>query len=269
MDNAMLIKWTPAALALEEPMERLTLPLHVLTGEAVDVARFVEAYGTTKRDERGNIVQPGLDLVAREGGFSLGLGQEILEIQEATQAAQTQVSLSVAAPSEPPMARAEFILREIVTTAEFAFDDGVLDVEDARLDALATRHESPTSQDALAAALDDYAGFAAMHRGKLDGLGGFDVALIDEASVRARELRERSAQRLVGEPSAQREAIDLRNRLATLLYERMQTVRSAARFVFRNEPDVVRRVTSAYQRRRVALRRQRGEAEATAPVEGA
>ena len=126
------------------------------------------------------------------------------------------------------MAPAEFVLREIVTTAEFAFDDGVLDVEDARLDALAAQHDSPTSQDAQAAALDDYAAFAAQHRERLDGLGGFDAALIDEASVRARELRVRSVQRLVGEPSAQREAIDLRNRLATLLYERMRRPREIA-----------------------------------------
>jgi hypothetical protein len=50
----------------------------------------------------------------------------------------------------------------------------------------------------------------------------------------------------------QRAALDTRNRLATLLYERIQLVRTAARFVYRKQPDVVRTVTSAYRRKRVA-----------------
>lgn len=127
----------------------------------------------------------------------------------------------------------------------------------------AGRRDQLLTLDTLAAALDDYAGFAELHRSRMDGLGGFDVALIDEARERARELRERSAQRIVGEPSAQREALDLRNRMATLLYERMQTVRAAARFVFRHNPETVRRVTSAYQRQRVARHRRRQEQFAT------
>jgi len=66
------------------------------------------------------------------------------------------------------------------------------------------------------------------------GLGGFDNALIDEASALAKRLREQSAGKLVGEPaSAQKAALELRNRIATLLCARMTQVRSAARFVFR------------------------------------
>ena len=82
-------------------------------------------------------------------------------------------------------------------------------------------------------------------------LGGFDAALIEEARALAKKLRERSAQKLVGvPPGEQRAALELRNRVATLLHDRMNRVRAAARFVFRHDPDLVRRVTSAYQRQR-------------------
>ena len=47
----------------------------------------------------------------------------------------------------------------------------------------------------------------------------------------------------------------LRNRLATVLSNRMGVVRSAARFVFRNRPEIIREVTSAYERRRRAASR--------------
>ncbi|WP_437939441.1 hypothetical protein [Sorangium sp. So ce341] len=56
------------------------------------------------------------------------------------------------------------------------------------------------------------------------------------------------------------EALLLRNKLAALLVERMGLVRSAARFVFRSQPEIVREVTSAYERRkRAAARRSKAQ----------
>jgi hypothetical protein len=45
-----------------------------------------------------------------------------------------------------------------------------------------------------------------------------------------------------------------------MLMERMNTVRSAAQFVFRNHPSIVREVTSAYERRRRAAQRRKDAA---------
>ena len=56
-------------------------------------------------------------------------------------------------------------------------------------------------------------------------------------------------------PSAEQRAQEHRNRLAALLVRRMNRVRAAARFVFRNHSDIVREVTSTYERRRRAARR--------------
>jgi hypothetical protein len=50
--------------------------------------------------------------------------------------------------------------------------------------------------------------------------------------------------------------------LATLFCERMNLARSAARFVFRNDPELIRKVTSNYERqRRAKARRARQEGD--------
>jgi len=135
----------------------------------------------------------------------------------------------------------------------FLFDDGKEDENDARLAVIQEAHRDSLSQDAVALALEAFAALAEQHRDRMSGLGGFDVALIDEAGTLAKRLREHSAGKLVGEPTnAQRAALDLRNRIATLLVGRMAQMRTAARFVFRGHPEVVRKMTSAWQRKKRA-----------------
>lgn len=81
----------------------------------------------------------------------------------------------------------------------------------------------------------------------------------------AAELRDRSAQKVAGAPlDEQQRALELRNRLAAMLYERMQRVRAAARYVFRHDPATVRRATSAYSRQRIARYRKSRQAQADA-----
>jgi hypothetical protein len=168
--------------------------------------------------------------------------------------------------SQSPTERAAFVLSEIAAGLEFLLDDGVEDAEDVRIERLRAVHDNPVSQDAVAAALSDFAGLAEMHRARLDRLGAFDVALIDEAGVLAAQLRDQSAKRVAESPDEQQQALELRNRLAAMLYERMQLVRSAARYVYRHDPSRIRRVTSAYQRQRIARYRKQRQQEIEAPV---
>lgn len=256
--NANLKKWTGPALALESAPPRVEIPHHVLLGEAVDVARFCQNYWQPVRDETGKLIRPGLESAVNGGRLSATTASELLELQDATQAAQASYRMTVDEPTEIGMRRAENMLGELVAVIDFLCDDGVNDADDVRLERLRGAHRSPTSHDAMAVALDEYAAFADLLRPRLEGLGGFDLSSIEQARALAKELRERSARKIASEQlEAQRAALDLRSRLAALLYERMQLVRSAARFVFRNDPDVVRRVTSAYQRQRRAQYRSR------------
>ncbi|WP_437984739.1 hypothetical protein [Sorangium sp. So ce117] len=92
-----------------------------------------------------------------------------------------------------------------------------------------------------------------------------DAAHLDEARAVAAELRSRPAQAEAISGQAQ-DALLLRNKLATLLVERMGLVRNAARFVFRGQPEIVHEVTSAYERRKRAAARRAKATAASSPA---
>jgi hypothetical protein len=259
--------WTERAWQLDaDDVVPLRVPLHVLTGEAVDVARFFQRRWSAERDSSGKVVLPGLELCKGRGGITPDLGQEILELQQQVQTAQAAYLLTISPrPEAAPTERAQFVLGEISAALEWLMDDGVGDKKDAQLDRLSETYRNAASQDALASALDDYVALASRYRDDLDGLGDFDVAWLDEAKTLAVRLRERSAERVAPQsPTGEERAQELRARLASMLMQRMNAVRSAAQFVFRHHPTIVREVTSAYERRRrAAWRRKRTAAPNT------
>lgn len=251
------MRWSEIARALPaEGIPPPRMPLHVLFGEAVEVACFFEKHYRALRDEGGQVVHAGLESVADPPGaprhpkaITSRTGMEILSLQRVAQEAQTRYLLMVEQRSDV-VSRGRFLHGELIATLTYYFDDGVEDEKDAQLARVEAAHaREPETALALACALDDYAALAAPHRKEIEGLGGFRAAYVDEARAVARALREGPAQ-LSMLKNASREALILRNRIVALLAERMNAVRSAARFVFRDRPDIVREATSSYQRRR-------------------
>lgn len=121
------------------------------------------------------------------------------------------------------------------------------------------------SQDALAPGLDSFAGIADRYRKELGQVAGFEVDLIAEARSLADALRQRSAHQLTqGNVNEQRATLALRNRLLSLLFERVANVRRAAQYLFRNQTDIARRFTSSHERKQRSARRKAEKAEATA-----
>jgi hypothetical protein len=245
--------WFEVARALPGAEFRLPLPLHALLAEAVDTARFVDRYYANVVDaETGELVRYGL-VSANKAGLTPQLGADILALQEAAQRAHTAYLMVVQPRSEgrAKIGRARFVLGEIAATVRWFLDDGVRDDWDTRLEKLDAEHrDEPESADALAGALFNYATLAEAHRASLAGLGGFEAALIDEAFLLVGELRALPSGTTT--TPEERQALSLRNRLLALLYERMQLVRAAARFVFRGQPQILREATSAYGRRQRA-----------------
>jgi hypothetical protein len=151
-------------------------------------------------------------------------------------------------------ARAEFVLAEIASGLEWWLDDGVNDDRDKQLAALKAEYaDGSTSSHTIAAQLADYAALARQESEGLAGLGGFDLGMVDEAERLAKQLRERPTTAAPAENT--RRALDVRNRVATLLIDRMCTVRAAARFVFRHNPVIAREAASLYLRKRRAAAR--------------
>lgn len=249
--------WKAEALETQSPVLQVRVPLYVLGGEAVDVSAFFEKYWKTQEDG-GTIVRYGLESAVKKDSKKLSkkTGEQILSLQRATQEASTLYVFAVNASAEVnPSERGRHLLNEISAALEWLFDDDVEDENDAKLAAARVEHDDRTdTMDGLASALDDYAHLADPFRDKLDGLGGFEVGLIDEAKTIAATLRERPQTPVTATPEA-KSALELRNRLANLLNEKMNTVRAAARFVYRDRPDIVREVTSAYERRKKAATR--------------
>ena len=156
------------------------------------------------------------------------------------------------------------MVSELTAVLEFLFDDGVEDERDAQLARARELNDDTSTLLGLAAALTDYASLADHYRDELDGLGEFDVATIDEAKALATTLRERVAKRTSDAKKRSSEALEWRNRLATVLAQEVANVRAAARFVFRHHPTIRREAASAYERR-VRAARQRASTNASAP----
>ena len=243
--------------SLESGATTTPIPLHVLLGEAVDVARYFARYWKTIA-EGDTIVRHGLESVGSR--LPASTGAEIMALTELAQDAQSRYRLSVRGPrGTDPVGRATYLAGEIDAAIAFLFDDGIEDEKDGKLAAIRTAHaETGTSANALAAELADYVKLASEHRAALDGLGGFDAALIGEAKELVAQLREHAPI----ESAEADGALDERNRLITLLQRRVGLVRAAARFVFRRDPAIIREVTSAYERRR----RRKAPAKAQPPA---
>jgi hypothetical protein len=252
MSQSALDKWLPAAMAVAEVRTAFAVPIRIMLGEAVDLARFTSAYWEPVKDSSGKVLRPGLVLAGPK--LSASIGSDMLELQDALQTANTSYLLTVA-PTQPDVrARAQFVLSEIAAALEWWLDDGVDDDRDQQLASLKSEYaDGSTAADTLAAELSDYAALARQEAKGLDGLGGFDMALVDEAEALARQLRERPTTPV--SPENTRRALDVRNRVATLLVDHMTQVRAAARFVFRNQPEIARESTSAFERRRRNARR--------------
>jgi hypothetical protein len=256
--DAALAKWAPLAAAADEA--RPNQPIHVVLGEAIDVAAMLTHYWEPKTETKGNLI-PGFSGVAATGNVTLELGTEIRELQLAVAAAHSEYLVLVQTSATAPLDRADFIVAEIRSTLEFVFDDGKQDDADVQLENLRVAFADSSSQDAMALALEGYAALAGKYRDALAKLQGFDIALVDEARPLAAALREQSAAALTrASADIQREALALRNRLLTLLTDRVKRVRRAATYVFRNQPDIVRKLNSAYERKQRFARRRAKEA---------
>ena len=258
-ERSALEVWRAEAMRLPAGGSRPRVPLHVLLDEAVAVARFFEKYFATVRNEDGSVGRIGLDSVARPGReVTAAAGAEVLSLREAIHEAQALYVAASKPREKRPVERGRVVLREIRSALAFLFDDGKRDVKDVQLERFEASGRGSRSESVLLMRLHEFGTFANVHRAELDGLGGFDVRLIDEALALSAALRALSPRVPAHELPGAR--MDLRNRLAALLAGRVASIRSAARFVFRGSPDIVREATSVYERRRaVAARRAKAE----------
>jgi hypothetical protein len=251
MSREALALWLDAVKGLTLVRTSLAAPVHVLMAEAVDLARFCRDYWQPVFD--GQLARPGLS----EAGNSLPkhIAEDLLELGEALHTAHTEYLLTIPPIHAGMRARAESVLSEIAAAIEWILDDDGDDALDDELSWLREEH-APLSRsvNSLAVQLADYAGLASKLRSRLVGVVGFDMFFIDDAHHLARELRQICDGVSLSVETVR--ALDLRNRVATLLVDRMNLVRSVAAVVFCQDPSIVRLTASTFElRQKTAPRR--------------
>ncbi|WP_437592241.1 hypothetical protein [Sorangium sp. So ce1000] len=241
-------RWVKAAAELGRTDNPLSLPYDVAVREAVAAAAFVKKYWDPDGD------RPGLKRVKNR--LPAASSDDLLSLVHAVQEAQTRLLLIV----DPAVAdlgeRARFVVDEIESALEFLLDDDVDEPADAQLARIKEFHaQDGQRSSALSQALRDYAGLAASLEERLvEADEEFDVRLIVEARKLAEDLQRRTLETTPdGDTSAAAAAI--RNQLLHLMLERVGAIRKTAAHVFRRHPEIVREVTSAYERRRRAASR--------------
>jgi hypothetical protein len=216
--------------------------------EAEGVATFVTEHWQAAPD--GSL--PGLASVKKR--LERTVSETIMSLTGATRTVQTRL-LNQEAPLDASLvSRAVEILGELGAACEFVLDDDVHEPADDALIAAKARQAEDSTRATLIQSLHDFSTIASGIKDRLADLEDFEPALIDEAQALAAKLG------ASGAPQPGRPAnpdVDLRNRLLTLLDRQVSSVRLASAWVFRNHPQVIRQVSSAYQRRRRMAARQR------------
>jgi hypothetical protein len=144
------------------------------------------------------------------------------------------------------MERGERLLSEIAAALEWYLDDSATGEQDVLTESLPDVHRNSNGSNAeFAFELYDCAEVASELAEELDGIGGFDKRWIDEAFEVAKKLVEVSESPAIDHDEA-RAALALRNGLIKLLRRRLRLVRAAARFVFRDHLQVLRKASSRH-----------------------
>ncbi|WP_437807226.1 hypothetical protein [Sorangium sp. So ce1078] len=259
-NNTHYDRWHDQAKAAAQTENPLKVPYDIALKEAGQVAGFFNKHW----EPAGTL--PGLRRV--KARLPESTGEEIVSLVYAVQEAQTKLLLLVDPVVVDHGERARFVLDEIESALEFLLDDGVDEPADAQLTAIQEFHaDIGQRSSALHQALSDYAALAESLKDRLAEVDeDFDAALITEAKELARAL--------AGAPAAPppadsdvKEATRIRNGLLRLLQEKMALVRKAGARVFQRHPEVLREVTSSYERRRrAAARRAKAVRDAAKPV---
>ncbi len=248
-------EWKAAAVSVEQTKNPFHKPYDVAWREAGLAGRLVLRYWDPADD------RPGLSAVPNRCPHSFG--EEMPGLVAAVQRAQTALLLNV----DPVMVdggdRARKVVDELESAIEFFLDDGVEEPADEQLEQIKDFHSQDGERSsALSQALRDYSGLAAELKDRLIKEDTtFEPSLIDEAVMLADAL---SAGPAPTPDVDHEEAQKLRNRLLVLLVRRVRAIRAAARRVFRDHPDIARKFSSTYERRKRAALRRKAKAAAAA-----
>ena len=242
MSEEDLNKWMEKILELnKKDIKGIGMPLGVFFNEANETAlAFHNFWETTK-------TRPGMSAVS--GFMSQTIADDVISLVKVGNYVQSRIIFLNMKTSEKKelMERVFYIFSEIRAALEFILDDDVTESSDHALNKAKSRLAKDSYIGTIVQGLVDYSAIAEEKKDKLRMLGDFDLSLIEEAKELAPKIVEIGAIKADDEIS---ENMKLRNRICTLIMLKVREIRRAARYVFRKHPDVIRKFTSTYQRRK-------------------
>ena len=265
--NKQEAKWAVLAEALPTDQYQVTVPIRAYVVEALAAADFLEAnWATTFIPKTKAVARLGLETAGKK--LSKSVAAEIRALVPIVTQANYDAERAAdpKSPTAAAVARGRAIVEEITATLTWYFDDGVEDWKDAELAAIEAAHkDDPMTADAIALELEDFVRLATPHVKEITGLGGFDPKVLDEALVVAKTLRAAPLVPGFTTSPATRAALGTRNRYLQLLQERVDRVRKAARFVYRDQPGALPAdVMGGYVARRKVLAKRSATRKANA-----
>jgi hypothetical protein len=256
MQTPDLDTWRAAAEKLGPNTQNpLRVPYPVAIDEATGAAGFVNKYWTPQNG------LPGLNRV--EERLPLQTAADLLSILRAVQQAQTRYLLITDPNVVKHGERANFLIKKLEGVLGFTLDDGIQEPADEQLAQIQDFHSQDSQRSsALAQALQDYGALATQLKPRIALADKeFPLALIDEALTLAEALRQKAEQDASRADEAKAMLL-IRNQLLSLMMQRLSLIRRTADYVFEDHPQVVREVTSDYERRRRNAARLRAKQEA-------
>lgn len=221
-----------------------SIPIGVLLEEAMLVAALVDDHWAPKRG-------PGL---ADAGAPGLGpdVGKRLRALVAKSRKVAAKRAPSAADEHAALRRRAWKVLSDLGATLRYAARDPSSAPLPEHVARLARRwRRRPEAATAIALALDEHAAIAEVHLARLRTIPAFDPRWIADARALVPELRailtrHRAYRAATTELSRARQAAV--GEILALVHE----IRAAARFVFRDDPDLVRKFGSAHARKQQA-----------------
>jgi hypothetical protein len=236
-------RWMNDAEALEATEVRNPgIPIGTALLEAETVAHFVTTYWEPSADGK----TPGLSALG--GRIKQTMTEDITSLVGACRFAQAKVLFPEGVNVMPALVvEAEKILADVGAAIEYLLDDDVDEPADDAFAVAKKRKSEDATRATLVQTLVDYAHIADAIKDRLATLAGFSMPHIDRMKELAAAI---GAAGVPGSSRSETKSVDVRNRLLTLLGRQVDAVRRAARYIFRDHPDILRKATSAYQRKR-------------------
>jgi hypothetical protein len=262
--RSALASWAAAAWALPSDHFELRVPLETVLEEAQTAVGFFERHWPARHDPRTGRLVPGL-CAAGAKRLPQRTGREVVALRDAVRAAQRDYLLAIDPTAQRDLfAEAREVLCELAYGLEWLIDELAGPEHRVPVETLLAMDLAvPDTPVALADALASYAGLAALYEKQLRLLPEFPPGLLAHARGLADALRglAEATQTAAGADAAQgpARALALRNRLLTLLGERVERIRRAARLVYRNHPGIYRQIAGLGE-----AQRHRGRASASA-----